>query len=136
MNRDDVIRIAREAGLSVLMPDEHVEGIGGIYIHSDENCLHELERFAALVEQHKLEKVVSILGRLQERVEGVVREHVHLVESAVRAHEREECARVCDAKATLAFPWGSENADRYHAQSDWAKVCAKAIRARGNNEPT
>jgi hypothetical protein len=102
MNRDDVIRIAREAGLSVLMPDEHVEGIGGIYIHSDENCLHELERFAALV----------------------------------AAREREECARVCDAKATLAFPWGSENADRYHAQSDWAKVCAKAIRARVNNEPT
>ena len=45
--------------------------------------------------------------------------------------EREACAKVCDAKAERNFPWSSENADKYHAQADWANVCAEAIRARG-----
>ena len=45
--------------------------------------------------------------------------------------EREACAMVCDAKAERNFPWSSENADKYHAQADWANVCAEAIRARG-----
>ena len=49
----------------------------------------------------------------------------------VAAHEREACAKVCDAKAERNFPWSSENADKYHAQADWANVCAEAIRARG-----
>jgi hypothetical protein len=46
--------------------------------------------------------------------------------------EREACAKVCDEKAKRNFPWSSVNADRYHAQADWAYVCAKAIRARGS----
>ena len=49
----------------------------------------------------------------------------------VAAHEREACATVCDAKAERNFPWSSENANKYHAQADWANVCAEAIRARG-----
>ena len=49
----------------------------------------------------------------------------------VAAAEREACAKVCDAKAERNFPWSSENADKYHAQADWANVCAEAIRARG-----
>ena len=49
----------------------------------------------------------------------------------VSAAEREACAMVCDAKAERNFPWSSENADKYHAQADWANVCAEAIRARG-----
>ena len=49
----------------------------------------------------------------------------------VAAAEREACAMVCDAKAERNFPWSSENADKYHAQADWANVCAEAIRARG-----
>lgn len=52
----------------------------------------------------------------------------------VRADEREACARVCDELAKRNFPWGSENADRYHAQADWAEKCAAAIRARKEKE--
>ncbi len=44
--------------------------------------------------------------------------------------EREACARVCDEKARRNFPWGSEHSHIYHAQADWAKQCATAIRAR------
>ena len=88
MNRDDVIRMATEAGLYSGSPRTPSTGR---MIES------RLERFAALV----------------------------------AAHEREACAKVCDAKAERNFPWSSENADKYHAQADWANVCAEAIRARG-----
>lgn len=44
--------------------------------------------------------------------------------------EREACAKVCDDKATRNFTWASENSDKYHAQADWAELCAAAIRAR------
>lgn len=54
------------------------------------------------------------------------------VERAVKA-EREACAQICDAKAKRNFNWGSENADKYHAQADWAEHIAVAIRARGEN---
>lgn len=54
--------------------------------------------------------------------------------SLIRQDEREECAKVCDEKAKRNFNWGSENADRYHAQADWAEHCAAAIRARINHD--
>ena len=50
----------------------------------------------------------------------------------VAAAEREACAKVCDEKAKRNYNWASENADTYHAQSDWAELCAAAIRARSN----
>ena len=91
MNRDDVIRMAREAGgidLTTTNAGDVMAWLG---------TPEFLDRFAKLV----------------------------------AAHEREACAKVCDAKAERNFPWSSENADKYHAQADWANVCAEAIRARG-----
>lgn len=52
----------------------------------------------------------------------------------VAAHEREQCAKVCDEHAKRNYNWASENADIYHAQAHWAARIAKAIRARGTNE--
>ena len=74
MNRDDIIRMAREAGLAY---------------GSDEKPLNSVTRFAALV----------------------------------AAHEREACAKVCDAVQKKneddgAWMWEARN-------------CATAIRARG-----
>jgi hypothetical protein len=88
MNRDDVLRMARKAGMSVLLPEEHVAGIGGIYIATDDSCLQAMEHFAALV----------------------------------AAHEREVCAKVCDA---------IENND--NAYNAGAMDCRDAIRARGES---
>ncbi len=48
---------------------------------------------------------------------------------SVRADERERCARVADKYARRGFPWGSENADVYHAQAQWASCVVAAIRA-------
>lgn len=77
MNRDDVIRMATEAGL--LEPG---------YIHGN-TVIAELERFAALV----------------------------------AAAEREECARVVDAKEKYIYLW---------TNTTYLIECAAAIRARGN----
>ena len=92
MNRDDIIRMAREH----LVKSEYTE-FGWQECHRYEFDDDELLHFAAIV----------------------------------AAAEREACAKVCDAKAERNFPWSSENADKYHAQADWANVCAEAIRARG-----
>jgi hypothetical protein len=49
MNRDDILRMAREAGFICLFPDEAVNGIGTIYDSGDEEITEMMERFAALV---------------------------------------------------------------------------------------
>ena len=75
MNREDIIRMAREA-------------YGDWYPHA---VPHELERFAALV----------------------------------AAHEREACAKVCEAR----------NMGDNNREDAEAKRCAAAIRSRGEVKP-
>jgi hypothetical protein len=74
MNREDIIRIAREAGFTTLSINEDLWG-------------PYLERFAALV----------------------------------AAHEREECAKLCEAEIERVRPLYSVTAEN----------CTKVIRARG-----
>ena len=51
---------------------------------------------------------------------------------ASRRAALEEAAKVADKMAKRDFNWASESADTYHAQSDWAQVCASAIRNLGS----
>jgi hypothetical protein len=90
MDREDIIRIAREAGLRV---GTNLSGVVLVGSPAEIGLAHltieELERFAALV----------------------------------AAHEREACAKVCDAVQKKneddgAWMWEARN-------------CAEAIRARG-----
>ena len=74
MNREDIIRMAREANIKQAIETPHLL------------MVHELERFAALV----------------------------------AAAEREACAKVCDEMASR------------DTLSNYYKVAANAIRARGN----
>ena len=83
MDRDDIIRMAREAGAKPSHNPEEWD----IFKISDT----DLERFAALV----------------------------------AAHEREECAKVCEAGVVQTNNWDA---------SDWNQACkirAAAIRKRG-----
>ena len=75
MTKDDIIRMAREAGLAI------------VYDERDEDGWLELERFAALV----------------------------------AAHEREECAKLCEDEIERIRPLYSVTAEN----------CTKVIRARG-----
>jgi hypothetical protein len=83
MNRNDIIRMAREAGLC----DEEGRDSDSIVITS------YLERFANLV----------------------------------AAAEREECAKVCDAKVDDEYATGKVD----HNEIGWTQACAIAIRERG-----
>lgn len=64
MNREEVIQLAREAGLAL------------VYTESDEDGWRELERFAALVAAAEREACAAICDRLERRYgEGPEVEH-------------------------------------------------------------
>ena len=72
MNRNDIIRMAREAGFICLFPDEAVNGIGTIYNYNSghEEITEMMERFAALVavEVHKTYNPIgTVAGGATER---------------------------------------------------------------------
>lgn len=127
MTRDDIIRMAREAGF-----ESHDAII---------NYPKELQRFAALVAAAEREKVAQwmiqrsyatghgdttedLLAELEWQIaENWNRAMINGVEA-----EREACAKVCDEHAEYAEKWGT-----------WGQVmtfdrCATAIRARGQND--
>ena len=49
MNREDILRMAREVGFSVLMPSDDVLNVGGVYPGYDDEISKELQHFAQLV---------------------------------------------------------------------------------------
>ena len=70
MTREDIIKMAREAGLYV---GRNISGVqlvgssyeeGGLLVHL---AVEELERFAALVAVEKEKQIIDILERLQQR---------------------------------------------------------------------
>jgi len=105
MNRDDIIRMAREAGIPL-----DAQHPGWLLPH--------LERFAALVAAATRESMKAEGWRAC-AVGQRMTQHCGLLEAAVLV-EREACARVCDDYA------GSNS-----SPSNFAERCAAAIRARG-----
>ena len=99
MDREDIIKLAREAGFEVYGTDVWI---------TDGWWLEELERFAILIAAHER----------QERHEAW-----HKGFEAGRKAERAFCAAVCDEK--------EETFKNYYVKG-LPKLCAEAIRARGN----
>jgi hypothetical protein len=108
MSRDDIIRMAREAGMERVVK-LHSDGTRTVELpHPD-----LLERFAALVaaaERKNYEHTLALQQKSYERE----------IEIEVEA-EREACAKVCDARYM-----GDNNREDMEARR-----CAAAIRARG-----
>ena len=104
MNGEEIIRMAREAGLD---PD--------LWNYTD-----AFERFAALVAAAEREKVAAwMMARGYATGHGDTIEDLLVeLEWQVRESEREACAKVCE--------------DRERANLYGVKECAAAIRARGN----
>ena len=105
MDKEDIIRMAREAGLAY---------------GSDEKPLGSVTRFAALVAAAEREKVARWhIGSGYTTGHGDTIEDLLVeLEWQVRESEREACAKVCE--------------DRERANLYGVKECAAAIRARGN----
>lgn len=106
MTQDDIIRMAREAGFHCLLPDEAIDGRGGVY-EGDDNIYVIVERFVALIEQHLYYDSLHTCHDECQRPACVA------VREAVKA-EREVCAEMV------------EGMDVQHP-----KYIAAAIRARG-----
>ena len=108
MDREEIIRMAREAGLAY---------------GSDEKPLNSVTRFAALVAAAERNKLAAWMMR-----QGYATGHGDSIEKLLEElewqiveREREACAKVCDVLAV-------------HPEyaSDITKVAAQAIRARKN----
>ena len=118
MTRDDIIRMAREAGIKIEIdwagrPSTIVIKDGATYLRG----VHELERFAALVAAEKEQQMIRDGYRQCAKGQRTT-QSCGLLDAAVKA-EREACAKVCDElRDEDGFePYGTE--------------CAAAIRARG-----
>ena len=102
MNKEDIIRMAREAGILVPGYRDHIE---------------HMERFAALVSAAERESMIEQGWRQCAKGQRTT-QFCGIVEQAIK-EEREACANECEH---TALRMGSE----------WmAHHCAAAIRARG-----
>ena len=110
MTREEIIKLAREAGFEQLGPD--IE---------DWVCFtEELERFAALVEAH-----VNAKEKERQRYDlhscgPTCDRYICVAIREAVEEEREECAKLCD------YLWESKASEAYE--------CATAIRKRVNYE--
>ncbi len=106
MNRDDIIRMAREAGLHSAVMLHLYDGIEAALTDSEQDELRRLQRFAALVAAHTLANIDP--SKFMSYREGF---------EVGAAAEREQCAKVCD---DLQLPSG-----------EFLENPAAAIRKRG-----
>jgi len=123
VNRDDILRMAREVILKV---STNISGITLVGAPSEYGLAHltidELERFAALVEQHLLQQGYRKCAKGQRTTQ-----FCGMLEDAVKA-EREACARVCEVH------YDKKRVDFTKDPYITTLQCAAAIRARGEGK--
>jgi hypothetical protein len=122
MNRDDIIRMAREVNN------------GKVRVWEDCHLLYpdELERFAALVRADERNKLAAWMihhnlatghgDTMEQLCDALGTEIVHRIDMGVES-EREACAEVCEDDKTQAMEWLAHSRPGGHF--------AAAIRARG-----
>ena len=109
IKQDEIIRMAREAGLIQ-------------YVQVEKTCVsNALERFADLVVAHEAKEHLKMLENLREETKAHCLQGMAEAYEMGKQDEREACAKVCEQIDTAAF--GSERP----APND----CAAAIRSRG-----
>jgi hypothetical protein len=114
MTRDDIIRMAREAGGYPTTQTDRA-----LLLFSESH----LERLARLIEKHlSYDGIHTCHDQCQRPVCVAIREAVE--------REREACAKVCDGIRYSGYcPPEDGGAPRYY--NDAAEECADTIRARG-----
>jgi hypothetical protein len=131
MTREDVIRMAREAGWSGIYmqwrePDGSPDWMPVKESLTVPVTMEQIERFAALVAAAEREKVARWhIGSGYTTGHGDTIEDLLVeLEWQVRESEREACAKACEILEA--------EDDSFYAEFSRAKDCAAAIRARGN----
>jgi hypothetical protein len=128
MTRDDIIRLAREAGFIRVVAIEE----GGA-VTTTVAPIEELERFAALVAAAEREKVAAwMIERSYATGHGdTVEDLLKELEWQIKEREREACAKVCEGIRYSGYcpPEDGAAPDYYNSA---AAECAATIRARGD----
>lgn len=101
MNRDDIIRMAREAGI-----DGVIQTTSGRSVVID---MRKIERFAALVAAAEREESIKLWASLRFTDEQIS----DRIDAAVKA-EREVCAELCELREDFM----GEHADRIRARGE------------------
>jgi len=122
MNRDDIIRMARNAKLPMAWIKE-----SGVLTWS------ELERFAALVAAEKEQQMTRDGWR--QCAEGQrTTQYCGLLDAAVKA-EREACADICERRKSLYWmEFDKTGSDAERSAAIASEECATAICARGESK--
>ena len=116
MTKDEIIKLAREAGF-VVDGDSWIHA-GAVLIDGRKSIDKQLKAFANLVAVHKAEVALAEAYRC-----GV---------EAGAAAEREACAKVCSEAAIKLFGGKSRVSQIDRHTAGVLQDTAKAIRARGN----
>ena len=116
MTREDIIRMAQEAGFE--RSEYGLNCIPGMYAYN----MEIVERFAALVEQHLIASGYRKCAKGQRTTQ-----FCGMLEDAVKA-EREACARVCEVH------YDKKRVDFTKDPYITTLQCAAAIRARGEGK--
>ena len=103
MTQEDILRMAREAGMTTMAHDSRIE------------------RFATLVAAAERERAIGIAKGMQEELQAKFEQTYMEGVIAGAAAEREACAKVCEGIYT--------NGDGAEC---WLQNAAAAIRARNN----
>ena len=111
MNRDDIIRMAREAGLlgTGKSASKHINEV-------EEEITDDCVRFAALIAEPLHERIRDLYRQLDEAEKRLDEQYAMGMEA-----EREACAQLCESRFM-----GDLNREDMEARR-----CAAAIRARG-----
>ena len=105
MNRDDIIRMAREAGIDIGLW-EKLDDQDTFFGYSIDGIHENLERFAALVAAHEREKVANWqIGSGYSTGHGETIEDLLVeLEWQVRESERVACAKLCQQEIDRVKP--------------------------------
>ena len=121
MNREEIIRMAREVGFKVDWQHADVAEIKA----------KRYEYFAALVAAAEREKLAAWMMRQGyatghgDSIEKLLEELEWQIEERTR-NEREACAKMCDEKVDAEYKTGKVD----HNEMAWTQACVIAIRAR------
>ena len=125
MTREDIIRMAAQAGFAISKWDDGLDEVmDGDNYHIQTDQVIDFSNLVAAAERNKVAQ--WMIDRSYATGHGdTVEDLLNELESQVIQEEREICAQLCEAKIVSEYATGKVD------QIAWTQACALAIRARG-----
>jgi hypothetical protein len=124
MTREDIIRMAHEAGLHIATDHDWMPIIALAYAQKFAELVAAATLKNSVMTDEEYEQAMADEG--QRRMLSFDNDVRALIKEAVEA-EREACAKVCDEKVAAEYATGKVD----HNEMGWTQACAFTIRERG-----